>query len=102
MFKLFNPFEKIMNQEKEEEVGVEDLHSLYLGGNITQEELFQKLPVEKISEFVEYHNSHKEELPQDDKKIYFKINQLDNIIEKGILEKNTYKEHGQRLVERVN
>ncbi|MBI4119511.1 MAG: hypothetical protein HY456_01530 [Parcubacteria group bacterium] len=91
--KLFDSAKKLANRK--EKFSVEEIYQKYIAGEISQPELFATLDPGDIESFIKHHHLTKEKLASsDDRKITFKLNQLDNAIERG-LEKPVREAHGE-------
>ena len=55
-----------------------------------------------VKDFVQYHETEREKLLSgSERRLFFKVNQLDNLIERG-LEELVAKAHGENLIKRWN
>lgn len=89
-------FKKLIGKEKAPRVP--DLYVDFLKGKLGPRELFASLPPSMIKEFIEYHQSHRAQAEQSqDRAVAFKLNQIDNMIERG-LEKSVLEAHGVPVI----
>ncbi|MFC1687101.1 hypothetical protein ACFL0L_00795 [Patescibacteria group bacterium] len=90
-------------KEQEPEVHVDELHSQFLNGAIGQRELFAALPPDKVEEFIQHHKSVASTIDtSQNRQLFFRLNQLNNLIDKGGFEKGVNGAHGVNVVERWN
>lgn len=75
---------------------------MYIQGQINQNEFLNKLSVDQIDAFIDFHEKMKPRLESGkDIKITFKLNQIDNMIDRG-LENLVRRAHGEAVIERWN
>src|SRR3989344_4365246 len=97
--KVKKTVEKARGKEKEKR-SFSQIYEEYVYGLMEPRELLMLLEKENMEDFIRYHESEREKLlPDADRKLFFKINQLDNLIESG-LEDAVEKAHGKNIVKR--
>ena len=97
--KVKKTVEKARGKEKEKR-SFSQIYEEYVYGLMEPRELLMLLEKENMEDFIRYHESEREKLlPDADRKLFFKINQLDNLVEAG-LEDAVEKAHGKNIVKR--
>ena len=97
--KVKKTIEKAIGKEKEKKQ-VSQIYEGYIYGLMEPRELLMLLERKDVEDFIRYHESEREKLlPDANRKLFFKINQLDNLIESG-LEDAVEKAHGKNIVKR--
>jgi len=93
--------EKASGKEKREKL-ITQIYQEYIYGLLEQRELLRLLKKEDVESFIQYHKLEREKiLAGSDRKLIFKINQLDNLIEKW-LEESVAKAHGENIIRKWN
>ena len=97
--KVKKTIEKARGKEKKRK-SISQIYEEYIYSSMEPRELLALLEKEDVEDFIRYRESEREKLlPDADRKLFFKINQLNNLVEAG-LEDAVEKAHGKNIVKR--
>ena len=97
--KVKKTVEKMKGKEKERKA-ISQIYEDYIYGLMEPRELLMLLEEEDVEAFIRHHESKRDKILSDaSRESFFKISQLDNLIERG-LEDAIKKSHGKNVVKR--